>query len=166
MSAGSLPAGNSSPRARSWPLAAGFTLIELLVVIVILAILAAIVIPHFSDASDTAKISSMQSQIQVVRGQLELYHVHHNVYPPLDGFWTLLMSKTDRDGTINNVSGSFGPYLPQPPMNLFTKSTTIVQLGSATANDGWEYDPASGHLQAVGFNEATLTYSAPMAGTP
>ena len=51
-----------------------FTLIEILIVVVILGILAAIVIPQFTDAADDAQLASVQSQIQTIRGQVELFN--------------------------------------------------------------------------------------------
>ncbi|MHC4292957.1 MAG: type IV pilin protein, partial [Planctomycetota bacterium] len=50
----------------------GFTLVEILIVVVILGILAAIVIPQFTDASTEAKISSLRSDLQMMRSQIEL----------------------------------------------------------------------------------------------
>ena len=50
-----------------------FTLIEILIVVVILGILAAIVIPQFSEASDDANESAIKSTLQTVRSQIELY---------------------------------------------------------------------------------------------
>ena len=62
----------------------GFTLVEILIVVVILGILAAIVIPQFTNASESAKGSSLVSQLQTIRGQLELYQTQHNgSYPTL-----------------------------------------------------------------------------------
>ena len=53
----------------------GFTLVEILIVVVILGILAAIVIPQFSDASTEAKTSALASNLQSLRSQIELYHI-------------------------------------------------------------------------------------------
>ena len=51
----------------------GFTLVEILIVVVILGILAAIVIPSFSNASSDAKLANLKSNLQTVRCQIQLY---------------------------------------------------------------------------------------------
>ena len=56
-----------------------FTLIEILIVVVILGILAAIVIPQFTDASQEAMESSLLTQLQTIRSQIELYNVQNPV---------------------------------------------------------------------------------------
>ena len=53
----------------------GFTLIEILIVVVILGILAAIVIPQFTNASQDAQVSAVKSQLQTIRSQVELYRI-------------------------------------------------------------------------------------------
>jgi type II secretion system protein G len=58
-----------------------FTLIEILIVVVILGILAAIVIPQFTDASDNAAQSSAKSQLQTVRSQIELFKFKESADP-------------------------------------------------------------------------------------
>lgn len=59
----------------------GFTLVEILIVVVILGILAAIVIPQFSNASEEAKTSSLASNLQSLRSQIELYKIKEGAYP-------------------------------------------------------------------------------------
>ncbi len=58
-----------------------FTLIEILIVVVILGILAAIVIPQFSEASDDANASAVRSTLQTVRAQIQLYNFKEGAYP-------------------------------------------------------------------------------------
>jgi general secretion pathway protein G len=67
----------------------GFTLVEILIVVVILGILAAIVIPQFTEASTEAKTSRLCTDLQSVRSQIQLYKIEHN-----DNF----------PGTVANVS--------------------------------------------------------------
>ena len=47
-----------------------FTLVEILIVVIILGILAAIVIPQFTQASNDARTNSMRSDLQTVRSQI------------------------------------------------------------------------------------------------
>ena len=63
-----------------------FTLVEILIVVVILGILAAIVIPQFTNASQDAQRGNVQTQVQSIRNQIELYRVKNNgVSPTLGG---------------------------------------------------------------------------------
>ncbi|QNN23393.1 type II secretion system protein [Planctomycetales bacterium ZRK34] len=140
----------------------GFTLVEILIVVVILGILAAIVIPQFSDASNTARSNTMLEHLRVVRTQIEMYYVQHNeTYPTLDQMWDVMTHKTDADGTVNDASGKLGPYLEREPMHQYTRSASVVGPGNGTANDGWEYDESTGQITAVGFDENAMTYTAP-----
>lgn len=59
----------------------GFTLVELLIVVIILAILAAIIVPQFSAATDDATQSAYDTNIANVRAAIDLYRQQHNEYP-------------------------------------------------------------------------------------
>lgn len=130
----------------------GFTLVEILIVVVILGILAAIVIPQFTSASEAAKGSSVVSQLQTVRSQLELYNVQHNgSYPTVAQLWGNMTAMTDASGASVS-SGGVGPYLQQAPGNaLESGSNTVVNStsGTAAAGVGWFYNPTTGSIKAV-----------------
>jgi general secretion pathway protein G len=134
---------------------AGFTLVEILIVVVILGILAAIVIPQFTEASTEAKTSSLMSDLQTVRSQVELYKVQHNDALPGGGtasFTEALTGKTDIDGDVA-AAGEYGPYLQTIPTNPFNDDDDVrIDGAEAGANtDGWRFDatdPNSGAFQA------------------
>ncbi len=59
----------------------GFTLVELLIVVIILAILAAIIVPQFSAATDDADQAAYDTNIGNIRAAVDLYRQQHSVYP-------------------------------------------------------------------------------------
>lgn len=126
-------------------LASGFTLVEILIVVVILGILAAIVVPQFTNASQTAKASSLLSQLQSIRSQLELYQVQHNaVYPDLTTWgWSQMTETTDIDGSTNG--SDFGPYLQKAPVNSFTNGKHVT----TDISGDWKYDVSNGAIHAM-----------------
>lgn len=127
-----------------------FTLVELLIVVIILGILAAVVIPQFSDASTDARLASLTTNLQTIRGQLDLYKLQHNgTYPLLTNFVNAMTKKSDVDGTIN-ATGKFGPYLQRIPNNPFTVGGTgnDVTSGAAATSKAWYYDETAGTFKA------------------
>ena len=140
----------------------GFTLVELIIVVSVLAILAALVIPKFTDASVRAQTAATQDQLRSVRNVLEHYKLDHNdTYPDIGDLWDAVTATTDADGTLN-AAGDFGPYIRSAPQNPYTNSDTVVAFGAGAATDGWEYDVSETPvIVAVGFNEVTATYTAP-----
>ncbi len=131
-------------------LAKGFTLVEILIVVIILGILAAIVIPQFSNASTDARVTNMQSQLQTLRSTVELYRLQHRDETPkllTGGGWQLFTGRTLVDGTID-ATGPMGPYMPHPPVNPLTQTSDIAEAGSSSAGatPGWYYDEETGQI--------------------
>ena len=143
-----------------------FTLVEILIVVVILGILAAIVIPQFTNASQDAQRGNIQTQLQSIRNQIELYRVKNNGNAP-----TLVGSTaTTAFGQLVTPPGTQQPYMRTPAINPRNGSMTVVADTSATqtatsaaaaAMDpagsgaaGWIYNASTGAFAAVGFNES------------
>jgi general secretion pathway protein G len=127
----------------------GFTLVEILIVVIILGILAAIVIPQFTNASSNARNSSVQSTLQSIRSQIELYKIQHNDTPPTladTTGWAYLTSYSNTTGSIGttqNTTYAFGPYLQQTPSNPLLNLTGISGTATDTTN-GWYYTVSGG----------------------
>jgi general secretion pathway protein G len=109
----------------------GFTLVEILIVVVILGILAAIVIPQFTGASTEAKLSSLVSDLQTLRSQVELYKLQHNeALPGVVGsatFEEAMTGETEVDGDVWAAGDSYGPYMQKLPRNQFNDLSTVRQ---------------------------------------
>jgi general secretion pathway protein G len=131
----------------------GFTLVEILIVVIILGILAAIVIPQFTDASTQARESSLRSNLQTVRSQIELYKVQHNDSLPAStggvDFPTAMTGKTDVTGAVSTDPNAYGPYLQQMPTNPFNNKNTVGTDGTAGSGTyGWMFNTSTGTFQA------------------
>jgi general secretion pathway protein G len=143
----------------------GFTLIEILIVVIILGILAAIVIPQFTNASKEAKQSSLVTMVQSLRSQIALFKLQHNDYlpgtNPLNGatfdqavFWDQMLLFSDVVGATNatkTVQFDKGPYMQSQPKNPLCPTTanagdvvaTLNGAASATVT-GFVYDYQAG----------------------
>jgi general secretion pathway protein G len=121
-----------------------FTLVELLIVVIILGILAAVVVPQFSDAGEDAKLSSLTTNLQTIRGQIELYKIQHGGnYPDFATFSDQMTAGTDVDG---NAGPDFGPYLQTIPNNPFNNLNDLaIALDGLT---GWYYNALTGEFRA------------------
>ena len=113
----------------------GFTLVEILIVVVILGILAAIVIPQFTQASTEAKEASLKSNLRVIRSQIELWKINNSDNPPA----TLDELRTG-DGTK--------VYLRAVPVNPFNGFATEDGVAAASGLVGWSYVELTGEVSA------------------
>jgi general secretion pathway protein G len=135
----------------------GFTLVEILIVVVILGILAAIVIPQFTEASTEAKTSSLCTDLQTVRSQIELYKIQHNDQLPGAGtatFELAMTGKTDVAGAVSTATTNvYGPYLQKIPTNQFNDSSlvekgTVSPVPGGSTTYGWYFNTGTGAFNA------------------
>ena len=134
----------------------GFTLVEILIVVIILGILAAIVIPQFTKATDEAREAALASDIQTMRNQIELYKVQHlERYPDIDkdgladvvvaNFKDRMLNKTKDTGELD-ANGNYGPYLQDFPKNPYVadglKDGLTIAAAVVPGDDttGWYWD--------------------------
>jgi type II secretion system protein G len=128
---------------------AGFSLVELMIVVAILGILAAIVIPQYTNQSQKAKEAAAKENLRILRDAIERYALKHNGVPPgypMNNPTVTPGSKAITDGLIT------GRYLTKLPENPFNKKNVfylINNTGTFPASPtlmevyGWVYQPAT-----------------------
>jgi general secretion pathway protein G len=130
----------------------GFTLVEILIVVVILGILAAIVIPQFSNASEEASYNRVRADLQTVRSQIQFYKIQHlgtlpdaaNFEAHMTGYTLATTGPSDDNSAIlATTTGALGPYLQQMPTN------PLVSPDGDVIGTGWTYDATTGAFNAA-----------------
>ena len=111
-----------------------FTLVEILIVVVILGILAAIVVPQFTNATQDAQAGNIKAQLDTLNNQIELFRARTNAYPDLTG-------DTPWQAMID------GGYIKAAPKNPFNNLSTV---GTAHGDVGWVW--SNNTLYAAFFN--------------
>ena len=128
----------------------GFTLVEILIIVLLLSILAMLVVPTVTDASDEARETALRSDLRTIRTQIILYRTEHPVmYPTKELFVEQMTGKTYLDGSLG---GDIGPYLPEIPPNPYNNDSTVKyglgagEVGNGTS--GWYYNSTTGNFRA------------------
>ena len=120
----------------------GFSLIELMIVIVIMAVLAAIILPKFTDQSRRGKEGGLKHNLSQLRTAIATYQADTDTYPtlladlvsttaPAQGYNSL--------GSLQSISSSswHGPYigaLPVDPVSGTAFVYTVSAPGVGTVN--------------------------------
>jgi prepilin-type N-terminal cleavage/methylation domain-containing protein len=132
-----------------------FTLVEILIVVVILGILAAIVVPQFTSATQDSQAGNIKSQLGTLQRQIELYQAKNNEYPNFgtEGWGTT----TD---LTSMIGGKFIKEAPSNPAGTLTsaqRKAVGVVTGTAKGLDenGWAWNSDDNTIYASFFNEAT-----------
>ncbi len=130
-----------------------FTLVEILIVVVILGILAAIVVPQFTNATQDAQGGNIQSQLKTLQNQIELYAARNNgAYPPAATFWDTL------------IQGGYIKAAPKNPAYTGAGDPSSITVADATgsAAAAWVFTTSGAaapllpnNLYASNFNEST-----------
>jgi len=132
----------------------GFTLVEILIVVVILGILAAIVVPQFTNATQDAQAGNLKAQLKSLQNQIELFNARNNgSYPDFatDGWGATTVA-------ASLIGGNYIKTAPQNPAFPGADKTSVsVVTGTARGADGfaWAWNSDDRTLYASYFDEAT-----------
>jgi general secretion pathway protein G len=119
--------------------------------------LAAIVIPQFIEASNDARASAQASDLQTLRGQIDLFRMQHvGSYPTvINGGPTCQLTNATTMAGLVSTTGTLGPYLQDIPANPYQPATTAQHIdltwnGTTTPGSasGWYYHTTTGRVEA------------------
>jgi general secretion pathway protein G len=137
-----------------------FTLIEILIVVVIIGIIATMVIPQFTSASQQARENTLKEELQYMRTQVTVFKAQHQDVPPgypagnpqgtpdTTDFANQMTEYSDINFNLSATASAafpYGPYLSQMPVNPFNGFATVKMVANnqsipaADGTTGWIY---------------------------
>lgn len=148
-----------------------FTLVEILIVVVILGILAAIVVPQFTSATQDSQAGNIKSQIGTLQRQIELYQAKTNQYPVWSsqdsagkfGWGVLVTGGYVKDAPVN-------PAVPSDRTDLQRRGVNNGAGSFGNETTGWVFNTDTNTLYASWFTDnpgssANANYLKVISGT-
>ncbi|GDX98828.1 hypothetical protein LBMAG48_12320 [Phycisphaerae bacterium] len=125
-----------------------FTLVEILIVVVILGILAAIVVPQFTSATQDSQAGNIKSQLGTLQRQIELFQAKNNQYPTFaTGASTVNWAPMIAGGFIKNPPKN--PAWPDQSVDEASRVASGTAFGSTSA--GWCWHTTNNQIYASYF---------------
>ena len=148
-----------------------FTIIEILIVVVILGILAAFVVPQFSNASHVARENSLKDDLRYLRPQILVFKAQHrdsppgypggntNAVPTESDFIAQMTKASNERCQVNPATTSafpLGPYIQKMPPNPLNGQAAVLVVRNGLplpttyqgTTYGWIYKPETQEIIA------------------
>jgi general secretion pathway protein G len=137
-----------------------FTLVEILIVVVILGILAAIVVPQFTNATQDAQVGNLKAQLDTLNNQMELFKARTNNYPDFaTAQWDTMINN---DPAIPNSGG----YIKAPPVNPINSQSTVAAAAAGDGTVGWYFEDDANGVRTLYADEYDATTGKATPGVP
>ncbi|MFZ4429998.1 MAG: type II secretion system protein [Phycisphaerales bacterium] len=116
----------------------GFTLVEILIVVMVLGILAAVVVPQFSYATDEARAGAIRTQLRHLQNQIELYAARNKGAYPIASMapnWELLRTGGSIKADPINPAQPAGGIVSRTSLAFVVRRT---RRGFGTSHRWWQ----------------------------